>query len=74
MRNPLSASRDIDNLVAELRKEDSDAKTVAKLYTKIMAKGFVNGLLISAAAVVTVTGIAIAVGAVEYESDDQNEE
>jgi hypothetical protein len=54
-KNPLNADQNIDDLVVELEKEGSDAKTVAKLYTKIIAKGAATGLLI--------TSVIVAVGA-----------
>jgi hypothetical protein len=47
-KNPLNADNDINELVAELRKENSDAKTVTKLQLKILAKGTAQGILIGA--------------------------
>lgn len=71
-KNPLNADENITELADELQKEGSDRKTVAKLYTKIIAKGAATGLLITtsiAAIAVVVVGIAVAMT-----NEDETEE
>jgi preprotein translocase subunit SecG len=76
-KNPLNADENITELADELQKEGSDRKTVAKLYTKIIAKGAATGLLITtgiAAIAVVVVGIAVAMTNEEEDSEETEEE
>lgn len=75
MKNPLSAQNDIDELVAELQKENSDAKTVTKLQLKILGKGIAQGFLISSGAVLALVGAAALAGRfIEIETEETEEE
>lgn len=74
-KNPLNADENITELSDELQKEGSDRKTVAKLYTKIIAKGTASGLLVAAAiAFVGTTIVVIAAALTQEEETEETEE
>lgn len=76
-KNPLNADENITELADELAKEGSDAKTVAKLYTKILAKGVATGLLITTGIVAvgaTIVTITAAIMNDEEETEDIEED
>ena len=77
MKNPLNADENITDLADELAKEGSDAKTVAKLYSKIIAKGTATGLLISTGILAfgaTVIVVASALTKKDEETESEDEE
>ena len=75
-KNPLNTDQDIDDLVAELKKEGSDAKTVAKLYGKLLAKGVATGALYAAGLVAASAVVFVAAAKIygtDMEDDTLNE-
>jgi hypothetical protein len=66
LKNPFNADKDIDALVDELRKENSDAKTVVKLEAKLLIKGVATGVLYGAVVGLAAVG-AIAIGRKAFE-------
>jgi hypothetical protein len=61
LKNLFSNEKDVDMLVAELRKESSDAETVITLYRRIRMKAAARGVVIG-----SVIGFAVLGGLYVY--------
>jgi hypothetical protein len=73
-KNPLNADENITELADELQKEGSDRKTVAKLYTKIIAKGAATALLITPGIVALGATVVVIAAALTNEEETETEE
>jgi hypothetical protein len=73
-KNPLNADENITELADELQKEGSDRKTVAKLYTKIIAKGAATALLITTGIVALGATVVVIAAALTNEEETETEE